>query len=162
MSRWIPFRLLSLFLALCGSAHADSAPVLTGPWVIADGEALMAIDAAGGEARVVLRAVAPPLTNDDPTPRSSDRNNPDPDLRDRPLAGLEIGRLRHTDDGGWRGRLYDPETGKTFRVVARLIDADVLEVRGYLGIPALGRTMHWVRLAHHRQRLMALWAEASP
>jgi uncharacterized protein (DUF2147 family) len=159
MNRLISAGLLTLLLGVAGWASADPAPGLTGLWVSADGEAVMSIHAlTAGQLQVVLNAVAPPLVDDDPTPRHNDRNNPNPELRDRPLAGLELGRLVDSGDNHWRGRLYDPETGNTYRVVARLIDSNVMEMRGYIGIPAFGRAMHWVRLSHHRQRLMALWA----
>jgi uncharacterized protein (DUF2147 family) len=159
MNRLISPGLLALLLGIAGWASGDPMPGLTGSWVTADGEAVMSIHAStADQVRVVLNAIAPPLVDDDPTPRQNDHNNPDPKLRDRPLAGLELGRLVDSGGNDWRGRLYDPETGNTYRVVARLIDSNVMEMRGYIGIPAFGRAMHWVRLSHHRQRLTTLWA----
>jgi len=43
------------------------------------------------------------------------------------------------------GRILDPENGKTYKCRIKLVD-DVLEVRGYIGIPALGRTQKWYRV----------------
>jgi uncharacterized protein (DUF2147 family) len=43
------------------------------------------------------------------------------------------------------GRIYDPETGKTYRCKLTLDSDHKLEVRGYIGISLLGRTMVWTR-----------------
>ena len=48
--------------------------------------------------------------------------------------------------GAWKGgRIYDPETGKTYRCGIKLGDDDRLRLRGFLGISLLGRTTVWVR-----------------
>ena len=57
------------------------------------------------------------------------------------------------NDGSWRGRLYDPSRGKAYRVDVQLVTANVLRVRAYVGVKALGRTMLWVRRAHFEARL---------
>lgn len=83
------------------------------------------------------------------TPRS-DRLNPDPERRDRPVLGLEIIRgFEQARDDRWDGaRIYNPEDGKTYRCRARLRDGGrLLEIRGYIGTPLLGRTQTWERLA---------------
>ncbi|EIK54521.1 hypothetical protein YO5_17185 [Stutzerimonas stutzeri TS44] len=44
------------------------------------------------------------------------------------------------------GSILDPANGKTYRSKVRLLDGgDKLEVRGYIGIEALGRNQTWVR-----------------
>jgi uncharacterized protein (DUF2147 family) len=87
-----------------------------------------------------------PLDDDGCTLR--DRQNPDPALRRRPIEGLEILRgLTPRADGTWaNGRIYDPTTGHTYTCQLRLEGDDRLELRGYLGIPLLGRTVTWTRV----------------
>jgi uncharacterized protein (DUF2147 family) len=47
----------------------------------------------------------------------------------------------------WRGGvIYDPASGNTYSCQARLDGADRLELRGYVGIPLLGRTTYWLRV----------------
>jgi uncharacterized protein (DUF2147 family) len=75
-----------------------------------------------------------------------DRDNPDPALRNRPLAGLEILRDFRYDDGEWNnGTIYDPENGKTYSCKITLGDDGILKVRGYIGISLFGRTTEWTR-----------------
>lgn len=75
-----------------------------------------------------------------------DAANPDPALRTRPLLGSRLfGGLRF-DNGVWRGgRLYNPETGKSYAMRLSLSGPDVLDMRAYIGVPALGMTQHWQR-----------------
>lgn len=77
-----------------------------------------------------------------------DLENPDPKLRERPIIGLEIvtdfeyaGRGKYED-----GKIYDPESGSTYKCKATLTDADTLKVRGYIGVALLGRTTVWKRV----------------
>lgn len=81
-----------------------------------------------------------------------DRENPDPSLRDRPIVGLVILQnfVYNARKGRWElGTIYDPENGKTYRCTMRLVeDPGVeggrrLDVRGYVGIRAIGRTTEW-------------------
>lgn len=77
-----------------------------------------------------------------------DIENPDEDLRNRPLKGLEImkGLEYDADDKEWKdGEIYDPENGKTYSCQAELDGRDVLALRGYLGISLIGRTTEWIR-----------------
>ena len=75
--------------------------------------------------------------------------NPDPALRDRPVLGLQILRdVGAVPDrkGAYRGgRIYDPESGKTYRCTLRLDDDGRLRFRGYVGISLFGRTTIWTR-----------------
>lgn len=68
------------------------------------------------------------------------------DKKDKPIIGLEIIWDMAEDDGQWSGgRILDPESGKNYKCKIKLVDG-VLEVRGYIGIPALGRTQKWYRV----------------
>ncbi len=79
-----------------------------------------------------------------------DRENPDPDLRDRSLIGV---RLMHSfvydKNNRWKdGRIYDPNNGKDYRCKLTLQDINTLDVRGYvkLGFIKLGSTTTWTRV----------------
>ena len=44
------------------------------------------------------------------------------------------------------GEILDPDSGKIYRSKVRLIDdGKKLSVRGYIDVPALGRSQNWVR-----------------
>ena len=130
-------------LALTCSAWAAT-PV--GLWYAEGGAAQVAIEACGETlcGRVVwLRS---PLDEDGCELR--DRNNPEPGLRNRPVVGLEVLRgLSPRSDGTWSdGRIYDPGSGNTYTCAARLESENRLRLRGYLGIPLIGRTTTWIRV----------------
>lgn len=79
-----------------------------------------------------------------------DENNPDPALRDRELIGVELLRAMRPsedEDGLWtNGEVYDPSSGRTYDGRMRLKGPDRLELRGYLGIRLLGKTVTWIRV----------------
>lgn len=70
--------------------------------------------------------------------------------KDQPVIGMTIleGVKRSADDGVWDGgSILDPNNGKTYKV--RLATKDggkTLDVRGYIGMPLLGRTQTWQRV----------------
>jgi len=69
-------------------------------------------------------------------------------LKDRPLMGLQI-LWGFTQDGNqWSGgRVLDPESGKIYHATLVLEDGGKqLRLRGYIGVPLLGRTEHWLRV----------------
>ncbi len=79
-------------------------------------------------------------------PATSDVNNPDASLHNRPLCGLRIGEgFRSEGDRATGGHLYNPRNGKTYRgsIEAK---GDALDLRGYIGFKAFGRSVTWTRL----------------
>lgn len=76
-----------------------------------------------------------------------DVNNPDEQLRNKPILGLVILRNFKYNDGEWNGgRVYDPQNGKDYKCYMKLKDAKTLNVRGYIGFSLLGRTEVWTRV----------------
>lgn len=68
--------------------------------------------------------------------------------KDQPITGMTIlWDLKPDGEQVWsNGTILDPAKGKTYRSKARLLDGgNKLEVRGYIGIEALGRSQTWVR-----------------
>lgn len=65
----------------------------------------------------------------------------------RKIRGLEILTLRREEGAmRWRGRVLDPEEGRTYRCVATLAaEGKRLILRGYVGLELFGRTETWVR-----------------
>ncbi len=72
------------------------------------------------------------------------------DRKDKPMIGLEVlrGVMKADADNTWDGgSILDAAEGKVYKV--RLQSADggkKLEVRGYVGMPMLGRTQTWIRV----------------
>ena len=76
-----------------------------------------------------------------------DRQNPNPDLRFRPLVGLQLMEgFTYIGRNVWeKGTIYSPESGKTYKCKMTLVTPDHLEVRGFIGIPLFGGTSVWTR-----------------
>jgi len=56
------------------------------------------------------------------------------------LYGLEY------EDGKWQnGKIYNGLTGKSYNVIVT-IKGNMLDLRGYIGIPLLGKTTVWQRV----------------
>ena len=79
-------------------------------------------------------------------PETTDKQNPDVSLRNRPLCGLVIGTGFHPTDADHLtdGHLYDPKTGRTYRGTITAA-GDTLQLHGYIGISLFGRTEIWHR-----------------
>lgn len=78
-----------------------------------------------------------------------DRKSPNPSLRTRPILGLQIIQgLTVSGDKRWEnGACYNPETGTTYKCNMRLVSAERLELRGYIGISFFGRTFGLTKYA---------------
>jgi uncharacterized protein (DUF2147 family) len=71
------------------------------------------------------------------------------------VIGLEVLRdLQGSadDDTTWSGgTIYDPASGNTYRCSLQLETENRLRLRGYLGIPLIGRTTTWIRVGAEQQ-----------
>jgi uncharacterized protein (DUF2147 family) len=81
----------------------------------------------------------------------NDRRNPDPKLRSRSIAGIRFMKdFIYEGNNLWQhGKIYDPESGNTYRCRMSLMATNELKVRGYVGIPLFGRTVVWTREPPH-------------
>jgi len=77
-------------------------------------------------------------------PDLRDARNADAALRGRPIRGLEIMEVAAADAGAFKGWVYDPDSGRTYRVTVRMTAADRLAITGCLVGP-LCRTEDWTR-----------------
>ena len=76
-----------------------------------------------------------------------DDNNPDTNLRARPVLGINLLKNFAWDDGKWQGELYDPESGNWYSAHITVSRKGLLRMRGYIGTPLLGRTAEFVPAA---------------
>ena len=75
-----------------------------------------------------------------------DNKNPNETLKTREVLGIELLTNFIYDDGVYSsGRIYDPESGKTYDCKMTMIRDD-LKVRGYIGISLFGRTEVFQRI----------------
>ena len=67
--------------------------------------------------------------------------------KDQPLIGLTILQGLKLDGADYSGgTVLDPENGKVYKSKVTLVDdGKKLNLRGYIGVPLLGRTQTWLR-----------------
>lgn len=133
-------------------AWAGDADAIVGVWVTEGGRAHVEIAKEGGVYNgKIIWLLEPKYPDDDEKGMAGqekvDRENPDPSRRNRPLIGLNmVTGFKYAGDGKWRkGRIYDPENGKTYKCKITLTDRGTLKVRGFIGVSLLGRTTEWKR-----------------
>lgn len=136
--------LLLLVLPLM-QAFANNPDAVLGVWKNGEGTGMVQIYKKGDKyfGRIVWLKVA---NNPDGTPRT-DVNNPDETKRKTPLRGLENMRnFSYVGENKWEsGNIYDPKNGSDYSCEMTLVDANTLEVRGFIGVSLFGRTDVWKR-----------------
>jgi uncharacterized protein (DUF2147 family) len=120
-----------------GAAFAAPAPV-TGRWLTVEGKAIVEIAPCGAQLCGRIAKVLKPR----PGGPAVDINNPDKALRQRPIEGIAILSGFTAAGDRWKGRIYDPESGRTYR--SELVaSGGTLKVKGCFG--PFCRSQEWTR-----------------
>lgn len=98
-------------IALAIALPADAAGPITGRWLTADGSAVVAIAPCGA----ALCGRIARLNKGPANGPAIDANNPDPKLKTRPLLGMAVLTGLTASGDGWKGSIYDPKKGKTYK-----------------------------------------------
>lgn len=109
---------------------AFAAQPITGRWVTAEKDAVVAIAKCGKAlcGRIEKFLVMPAGGND-----QRDVNNSDPAKRTRKLIGTAILTGLVANGEAWHGEVYDPKRGKTYKAEVRRKPDGTLEVKGCVG-----------------------------
>ena len=144
MKTWIATALIATAGAVC----AQSTPV--GVWKTIDDKtktekAQIRITEAGGVlSGKIEKLLAADAKQDGVCDKCAD------DRKDKPMIGLEVvrGVKRGEAENTWEGgTILDAAEGKIYKVRMQPADGGKkLEVRGYVGMPMLGRTQTWIRV----------------
>lgn len=69
------------------------------------------------------------------------------DRKDKPIVGMKIMTdLKQDQAGVWSGgKILDPKDGEVYKVKIATEDGKKMDVRGYIGVPLLGRTQVWYK-----------------
>ena len=123
-------RIFLAALTLVAATPLAAAEPVTGSWVTAARDGVVRIGTCGTATCGWLARflVVSPQGAD-----QRDVHNPDAKLRTRKVLGLPILTGFHEDGAVWRGTIYDPKAGKSYRSVIRRLDAGRLEVKGCVG-----------------------------
>jgi uncharacterized protein (DUF2147 family) len=136
-----------LLALAAGSALAQATPA--GLWKTIDDEtkvekSLVRITDSGG----VLSGKVEKILSDKPDAKCVECTD---ERKGQPVQGMTILRgikPDAADKGSWvGGDILDPNNGKIYKVLLKLVDGGKkLDVRGYVGMPMLGRTQTWLRV----------------
>ncbi len=111
-------------------APAHAAESITGAWYTVGKRALVTIAPCGK----VLCGRITRLVEPTKSGATTDVNNPDPALKKRKLVGLPILSDFTTDGDRWRGKIYDPNTGNTYRSIVSQAKGGTLKVEGCIAM----------------------------
>lgn len=127
---------LAAMIGLIATPALAAPQPVTGHWLTVDGKALVEI-APCGQALCghIVRILKPT-----PGRPQTDINNPDPTKRNQPLAGLTLLSGFKAGSDSWEGKIYDPESGRTYRSILTR-DGNTLNVKGCWGI--FCKTQQW-------------------
>src|SRR5206468_8598124 len=116
----------ALPLLVLSGAAAAAAPAVQGLWLTDDHKGLVRIGPCGASLCGTIAKVA----DTSGTAPTTDIHNPDARLRSRPILGLPV--LSGFVDAGsyWKGRAYDPKSGKSYRSTLELNPDGSLKVSG--------------------------------
>jgi uncharacterized protein (DUF2147 family) len=128
-------RVLALAAMIAATAAAARAATIEGDWRTADGLADVRIAPCGAKLCGVIVWLKRPVDKVTGLPRH-DTLNPDPSLRDRPLLGLPLIRdmVPASPDHWVDGKIYDPDSGKTYASKMSLRADGALKIEGCIAI----------------------------
>ncbi len=138
--------LLAIFLVLTTGATLfakDDRDAIIATYLSEDKDAIIAIE-KDKESDCYIGRIIKTLTEIEYV----DSNNPDPAKRDQKVVGSVIIKgMKYRGKMSWEGgTIYDPTSGKTYSAKMALDKEGNLKVRGFLGIPLLGKTTTWTKL----------------
>ncbi len=138
--------LVALVLGLSRLASAQTMSPL-GVWTNSEKKATFEIYKCG--TNLCGKIVTLTIPNDPATGKpKTDSKNPDLKLRSRPRLGLVFMQsFKYDSDNKWDdGKIYDPETGKTYSCYMKMESPNVMEVKGYIGFSLIGKSQTWTRI----------------
>jgi len=113
-------------IGLSSAAMAAPAPI-NGKWKTADKDAIVTINNCGTNlCGHISKFLVPPPDGID----QKDVNNPNKSLRSRKLLGLRFLTKFKADGKKWKGRIYDPKSGKSYKSIVYKAKDGRLIVKG--------------------------------
>lgn len=146
MKNWIKAGAMAAAVIMSPAWAQDASPV--GLWKNIDDvsgkpKALIRISESNGvlQGKIEKLFRAPELEQNPKCDKCTDAR------KDQPLVGLLLlSGLKKDGDEYNGGEILDPENGKVYKSKLELADGGKkLKVRGYIGVPMLGRSQTWVR-----------------
>ena len=140
--------ILTLLLIVSSSTIFAQADKILGTWLNEPKDAKIEVYKKGSEyfGKIIWLKNN---VNDDGTSPKIDSKNEDESLRSRTIVGINILKDLEwdEDDNEWDdGEIYDPRSGSTYSLYAKLEDSNTLFLKGYIGFSLIGRSTTWTRV----------------
>ena len=130
-------------LMTAAAAHAQTAEDAFGLWL--DPSNGGHIEVAKCEDRLCAKVAFVP-DNDGKDGPKVDKNNPDAELKTRPILGMPlVEKATKANDKEWQGYIYSPVDGKSFAMTMTPKGPEKIDVKGCL-MGVLCRTVTWTRV----------------
>jgi uncharacterized protein (DUF2147 family) len=109
---------------------AQAASPITGRWVTQSKDGVVEVYPCGESicGKLSKFLVSPPAG-----PGAKDINNPDKALRSRTILGMNVLTGFKAAGDEWKGQIYDPKSGKTYRSIVYKGKSGNLVVKGCIG-----------------------------
>lgn len=125
---------------------ANNPDAIVGVWKTGEGNAMVRIYKNGDKYQGKVVWLKEPIDPETGKPKL-DKNQSDEAAKKRPVLGLiNIWGFIPKENNMWEeGNIYDPKNGNTYSSTIKLLNANTLEVRGFIGVSLIGRTDTWTR-----------------
>jgi uncharacterized protein (DUF2147 family) len=117
---------------LVWSAVPSNARDAFGLWLTKDRDAKIRIADCGGSLCGTIVWLSQPIDRETGKP-VTDKMNPDPARRSRPMLGIRIFGMQSAGPNRWTGTIYNADDGKTYGGNIELLDANQIKIQGCLG-----------------------------
>ena len=109
---------------------AQAASPITGRWVTQSKDGVVEVYPCGEH---ICGRLSKFLVNPPAGPGAKDINNPDKALRSRTILGMNVLTGFKAAGDEWKGQIYDPKSGKTYRSIVYKGKSGNLVVKGCIG-----------------------------
>jgi uncharacterized protein (DUF2147 family) len=116
--------------AICTAIPAQAAAPISGRWVTQSKDGVVEVYECGAAlcGKLVKFLVTPPAGAG-----AKDVNNPDKKLRNRTILGMNVLTGFKSNGKEWKGQIYDPKSGRTYRSIVYKGASGNLVVKGCIG-----------------------------
>jgi len=131
-----------------GTAQNNPDAIL-GKWESAEKNLIVEVYKQDGDFKAKILWFYDPDDTVTPIEQRLDVKNPDNQLRDRKIIGMDIlsGLMYNPKQNKWTGgKIYDSSSGKTWEATAWLTGPGALRVRGFYLVRWFERTLNFIKL----------------
>lgn len=142
------FLILFFFTAIIAVSPPPNPDLLCGKWMSSEKNLVVQVYKDGDlfKAKIIWFKN---IDNSKAMEEWTDKNNPDPNLRERKLIGMSIlkNMVYMAKSNSWEdGKIYDAKNGREWDASAHIDNTGALKVTGYWHFKFIGRTMTFRRV----------------